>query len=113
MKHTKGPWIARPDVLDFKTNAIDIVSKQVTNLGDQISVATVFGSTVYDEDQKIANAQLIAAAPELLEALKDMVTEMYEQGLVDVLDEKSITFKVLTKRIRKAEKAIAKARGEK
>lgn len=106
MKHTKGPWIARPDVLDFKTNAIDIVSKQVTNLGDQISVATVFGSTVYDEDQKIANAQLIAAAPEMLEALENLIAAVDRPEAYQFVDNRCL---IAVQNIRKI---IKKARGE-
>jgi hypothetical protein len=89
VKHTPGPWEVSG-------------SKQF-----------VYSSRGTVADCAPKNAHLIAAAPEMLEALDDMVTEMYEQGLLDALDERSRAFKVLKQRLANAEKAIAKARGEK
>ena len=60
-KGTPGPWNYRDDEPDW-----------VTDSNDNIAVARV---TCYNTDSKaqLANAHLIAAAPELLEALQDLV----------------------------------------
>jgi hypothetical protein len=58
-KHTPGPW-----------------RRMGTNVGDEVGqIATLsFDSLVrMKEPERIANARLIAAAPELLEALKYMI----------------------------------------
>jgi len=58
MKHTKGPWIITEE---------GFISQECeeTNL-----IASPHCSKNIDEDEREANAKLIAAAPELLEALK-------------------------------------------
>lgn len=57
--HTPGPWVFYDDSNDGKTNRIEIVATGKT-------VARIYNS-VQAED--LPNARLIAAAPELLEAL--------------------------------------------
>lgn len=59
-KHTPGPWDFYDDSNDGKTNRIEIVALGKT-------VARIYQS-VPEED--LPNAKLIAAAPDLLEALK-------------------------------------------
>lgn len=61
-KHTPGPWI--------NLGNGDIVAQSENYCGGEKDIASVF-LTSNDEDE--ANANLIAAAPELLEALKDML----------------------------------------
>jgi len=62
MKHTKGPWIAKP-VTNYHGLKYWVVEEMQYN-GFQIA------STINAEvDQDESNAKLIAAAPELLEAL--------------------------------------------
>ena len=58
-KHTPGPW-------SYIGNG-DVVAKSNKYCGGEKDIASVF-LTVNDEDE--ANARLIAAAPDLLEALK-------------------------------------------
>ena len=62
VKHTPGPWhVERDD---------DVVSP------DGVLVATAFGScpgVTYDPESAAVDARLIAAAPELLDALKTAV----------------------------------------
>jgi hypothetical protein len=60
-KHTPGPWVARQSA----HGPIDIFDSQ------ERDVVTVYGGGVPSE-HKQANARLIAAAPELLDALKAM-----------------------------------------
>ncbi len=60
-KHTRGPWqIAEPDDGNFKTVVFD---------ADMMTVATVPTAT-FEGD---ANARLIAAAPDMLAALKELL----------------------------------------
>jgi len=63
MKHTPGPW-----VIDWNVSRLDVFSSDAATL-----IATLRRSTLSDGIGKttIANARLIAAAPDLLEALED------------------------------------------
>lgn len=61
-KHTPGEWIIKKR---FAGVAIYVENKIVCS--------------VYGTDQQEANAKLIAAAPELLEALKDLVNAYTEK----------------------------------
>lgn len=60
--HTKGPWTI------VKRNA----ERQVDTRGKSISVDTLEGITIAELGAGVDNAHLIAAAPELLELLKDI-----------------------------------------
>lgn len=59
MKHTPGPWNFYDDSNDGKTNRIEIVATGKT-------VARIYHSVPAED---LPNARLIAAAPDLLEAL--------------------------------------------
>jgi hypothetical protein len=90
-KHTPGPW----KVGTSPPNGEQTIG---THQGLMVAVAT----TVFDDkEQTIANARLIAAAPELLDLLKEIFDDV-KQGAIPNLDdpwhEKTIT-------------AIAKATG--
>lgn len=65
MKHTKGSWVAYENISEFKTGYVGVE----TDDGDRIYEREVYKSTYENE---FANAALIAAAPELLEALKSL-----------------------------------------
>lgn len=56
-KHTKGPWEARAD--------------WIVGFNGTLHIATI--PRAFDGDYSEANALLIAAAPDLLEALKDVL----------------------------------------
>lgn len=74
-KHTPGPWIAakgagwlvtRPNAQERREAAIAVgMTPAVTIVGTPYNW--------FDEEESEANARLIAAAPELLEALKALV----------------------------------------
>lgn len=80
-KHTPGPWQISDDAILDGEEDITIETE------DGIVICTVRGSNdmiCADEDdlpqinqEVIANARLIAAAPELLEVLKDAYIAMY------------------------------------
>jgi hypothetical protein len=104
MKYTAGPWFASPDPFDFNTYAIDIKSTKKTSFGDNISVATVFGSTVYGEEMEKANAQLMASAPEMLEALEILIKAIEPIHINSPKELKEARIKAIN--------AVMKARGE-
>ena len=78
-KHTPGPWVTLPEEVDKPYIRI-----RGTRLGGRYKVANVI-TPVYEgvhereATETRANARLIAAAPELLEALKKML-EVWEHG---------------------------------
>ncbi len=64
--HTKGPW--KVD----KTNLRKVIAPHSVNGFDPLTQENVIGGASVHPDA-IDNARLIAAAPELLEALEDVV----------------------------------------
>ena len=102
-KHTPGPWLASGDA---DANIVTVEAKDkgyttVCRLG-------------YSTPTREANARLIAAAPDLLEALVDMVSSV-EVALEDVQVTNGASLDALSwiaNSTEKARAAIAKARGE-
>lgn len=98
MKHTKGPWsISTRNCPEEGYVSIDGV--------DHTALALVVWQM--DEDRHLginsttceANAELIAAAPDLLEALKGLYTNLFTDGFVTI------------DHMEKARAVIAKAEG--
>jgi hypothetical protein len=87
-QHTPGPWVVYDDSNDGKTNRIEIAARGKT-------VARIYHS-VPEED--LLNARLIAAAPDLLEALKDLRGAIKSRGVISTV-----------KALSKTDAAIAKA----
>lgn len=71
-KHTPGPWIVYGR--DINTNEVNICQSGITNIAKRLQVANVLPLPHYD-DKQAANARLIAAAPEMYEALKALRDE--------------------------------------
>lgn len=92
-KHTPGPWLAIND--PQHPDEPSVVGPEHTDDSSQY-IATCHGGLDDQERAQHANARLIAAAPDLL------------QGLVDLLDDKSTTYAV---RVLRARAIIAKATG--
>ena len=91
-KHTPGPW----EVAYQDKNGQSVVK------GEHIEVATCWHHCVGSIEKEMhANARLIAAAPELLEALKEIVDAADGAG-----------WEQLDPSFKKARAAIAKATGE-
>lgn len=101
-KYTPGPWI----VIDERTTSGHPIKAIRRGDGKSVYNIAILGDRMPSPAQWQPNAQLIAAAPELLGAL-----ELYEMHLQKLRDQIGITEaeRELLYRIRKA---IAKARGE-
>lgn len=107
MKHTKGPWHINSHPYE---NQPEYVLAKPTNTGDDcrdvVSVATITRSQNTlagwrSKEEAIANARLIAAAPEMLDSLKIAVVRL-----------KEIQYqKASPKQIEFLESVIAKAEG--
>lgn len=95
-KFTPGPWVVCPDV----GHQIPVAS--VAMDGIKLNVSHVAGIR---NGEGAANARLIAAAPELYEALEMLLRldEEHQRGA----DDDDVCFEVRT-----AKTALAKARGE-
>lgn len=97
-KHTQGPWRLSP----FSSN--EIISGKIAtteNMGKPIAVVNGWNNASLPEKEEYrANAHLIAAAPELLEALEHAAFHLERLGYEE--EEPGMT---------KIRAAIAKARG--
>lgn len=99
MKHTKGPWKA----VKYQNTSYYTVRQDHSTYG--IDARTLAGS---DDDLKFHDAHLIAAAPEMLEALENILGSMlYAANFLDA--PLNSTFRDNVKLV---ENAIKKARGE-
>lgn len=100
-EHTPGPWHVTEEIDRFHGG-------ETIRPGDGRTaspVAVICDFNRYDrDDERRANAQLIAAAPEVLEALKFSVSVHKSHGLYDLSERMAV---------QKAETAIAKAEGRK
>ena len=98
MKHTPGPWVTENDHIVVRN-----YDGKLTRLD---SIAKVFPDFPLS-DEAIANARLIAAAPDLLDALKVM---LHGEEIGECECQKT-GFPRLITRWEKARAAIAKAEG--
>ena len=97
MKHTPGPWSV--DAMGFIYAPADSELPENSNQGAQLVLAKLLShSTV----RTAGNASLIAAAPDLLEALEGII-EYRERALLDTRE---------TPAYAAARAAIRKAKGE-
>lgn len=79
--HTPGPWEVRPD-----EDGRGYFRIRGTRLARLFKVANVLFGSAFDRAEALANARLIAASPELLEALEDILSE-YVRDIADAGDE--------------------------
>lgn len=94
-KFTPGPWVRR-----YHANGVNYVSK-LTDSEDDAAIASI-GSMVFPDGCDTANAHLIAAAPEMYQALELCINAMPIAGDSEKQDKARIA----------AIDALAKARGE-
>ncbi|HDX3905815.1 TPA: hypothetical protein ROF77_002117 [Enterobacter asburiae] len=115
MKHTPGPWFIKPvSNATVEGNLNIIQTGSTTGKGYHVSYSASWDD---NEDTKIeaqANANLIAAAPDLLEALQLALNAMNEMGDILNFHDLAEQSKVdeLTPAFEKARAAISKALGE-
>lgn len=71
VKHTKGPWLVRPHWSD--ESRFEVYPDREVGFGSPAEIADVCAHSADDFDKEVAeakaNANLIAAAPDILEAL--------------------------------------------
>ena len=85
MKHTKGPWKNRYD--EFESSTIHT---------DEIDICEVLHQGEYEEEG-LANANLIAAAPELLEACESVLNKLRDVGHYDTIKAANILQNAINK----------------
>jgi hypothetical protein len=87
IKHTPAPWEFLNDfgVMRIKGSAIEIAQIKITGDGEE------------DFDEAEANAQLIATAPDLLDALQKLVDANLSGSLFVIADAVSNAKSVITK----------------
>lgn len=131
VKHTPGPWEVTSVSIDTGNVGIGhregagdhelrIIIAEVTNaasFGDMLGAAMARGGGSFRQDDchtQFANARLIAAAPEMLEALKSMVAAIGDwtrptgaNGMVPAREDHPLVVAA-----RAATTAIAKAEGQ-
>lgn len=98
--HTPGPWIAVESLAIRTTNGSTLAQVRWDDFWDGDDIAA---RPRRDDEQAKANARLIAAAPELLEALEGVLRT--EDSRFRLSDDDWSVFRQL------ARSAIAKARG--
>lgn len=98
--HTPGPWEVRPCLL---TKNLDICLP--VESGKTAVISTAWGNE--------ANARLIAAAPDLLNALEEALgLRLVGTSNPNIHDDQILPVEVTMGELRRARAAIAKARGE-
>ena len=100
MVHTPGPWKVKTEGSEDNCIMRTIIGQRSRG-GNEVAIVTT-GS--YDDETECANAGLIAAAPELLKALREMVAAKKTSGYLIHFDGWEGPFS-------HAEAAIAKAEG--
>lgn len=107
-KWTPGPWVIDPETRVFEVCTIHGLPKDARTDGQ--GWAYIRSSDTFylghDEKEVMANAHLIAAAPEMYEALEAMI-DRYAPSYHDCIDDGMPECEICDARA-----AIAKARGE-
>ncbi|MFI5342855.1 MAG: hypothetical protein ACHQUC_01405 [Chlamydiales bacterium] len=101
MKHTPGPWIVHPDKISQDCDLPDLIIGP--KLGEQVCHVYI------DNENDVANAALIATAPELLEIVELILLE-WEKPTEGVLPGELIAR--LSQHSHEAREVIKKAKGE-
>lgn len=112
-KHTPGPWIADValDQMFKESPGLEIFSATKTKIGDNQFIANI-GALGQSKEEKKANANLISAAPEMLEALELVVKRLTGDIQADIKFDTPFDSMAFRDLIDSCKIAIAKARGE-
>jgi hypothetical protein len=79
MKHTPGPWTIDPGFPVLQTRIVEISGP--TKMKSGCHLASVYTTTgEKDDPESIANARLIAAAPDLYDSLKEILETIILSG---------------------------------
>jgi hypothetical protein len=106
-QHTPGPWSFENGISCISHKRGEIVARN--RAGSQtVAQVAMFSDPSYDGDEDTANARLIAAAPELLDALEELVSDL-EFDMSAGCNPRLVKS---GKRIEYARAAISKATGE-
>lgn len=86
--HTPGPWLVNFEQNKFdsrhsKVQVVDGSSASLNNGGLPLVLANVNAMPFNDESEPLANAHLIAAAPDLLAALERLAHPMADDDDLD------------------------------
>lgn len=100
--HTPGPWVIIPGGDEWSSGRIATIEPKPETMADVNY--WIVAEVNYRRDEHAANANLIAAAPDLLEALEAFVEHNSSEEMV--------TITVKTADVAKARKAIARAKGK-
>lgn len=112
-KHAPGPWLVEKPV--YKQNNVAYVILPANNSEQSTqgqAVARINASIDSESETHLANAQLIAAAPEMLEALEEIMQQSYNGMLPEVFNDAAKLKKLLNFCGNIASRAIAKAKGD-
>lgn len=77
LKYTPGPWLVSK--LSGSTPSPYRITTNVAGAHNQLPIAHIFESAFNPEYDTEANAKLIAASPELLEVLDEVVSDLFYQ----------------------------------
>lgn len=84
VKHTRGPWLVRPHWSD--ESRFEVYPDREVGFGSPAEIADVCSHSSEDFDKEVAeakaNANLIAAAPDLLDAANKTVDGLAEEYLI-------------------------------
>ena len=88
MSHTPGPWLVNFEQNKFdsrhsKVQVVDGSSASLNNGGLPLVLANVNAMPFNDESEPLANAHLIASAPDLLAALERLAHPMADDEDLD------------------------------
>lgn len=77
-KHTPGPWLYSPHYREHAQGHIYLPNANE----DEAHTINLVGAAAMSQEQLDANAKLIAAAPDLLQALKGFIHSVEHEGEV-------------------------------
>lgn len=107
--YTQGPWNSRDtELISYgpETALVAIVRSEDTNIA-QVMIHAPYIDDIQDENEGHANANLITAAPELLEALESLLICADHLAMASGLN-----YSCYASEFEKAKDAIKKAKGE-
>lgn len=102
-QHTPGPW----DCSSNPSNTCEVIRSPVRPAA-KIAEVHSYDGRLPNKGERKANAHLIAAAPDMFEALQHLA-ELYAEVALDVLGLADVE---IADHLRKADAALARARGE-